>query len=194
MNFLRICAVLAASLFMGACATTPPNPNPRAAQELKLASVDLPRYMGRWYLIANIPYFGERNYVASRAEWTLRADGKIDDAYVGRKGGFDQPETRRKFVDTVVPGTNNAHWRVRLFWPITVSQLTFYVDDAYENTLLGYPDKSLGWILSRSPEMSDAKYRELLGKFDEQGYDISRFKRIPQRLGQIGQAGFQSPE
>ena len=194
MNFLRICAGLAASILVAACATTPPNPNPRAAQELKLASVELPRYMGRWYLIANIPYFGERNYVASRAEWALRADGKIDDAYVGRKGGFDQPETRREFVDTVVSGTNNAHWRVRLFWPIYVSQLTLYVDAPYENTLLGYPDKSLGWIFSRSPEMSDAKYRELLGKFDEQGYDISRFRRIPQRLGQIGVPGFESPE
>ena len=194
MKFARLCVILVASLLVGACATTPPNPNPRANEALRLAKVDLPRYMGRWYLIANIPYFGEKNYVASRAEWVLREDGKIADAYIGRKGGFDQPETRREFVDTVVPGTDNAHWSVRLFWPITVSQLTLYVDDNYESTLLGYPGKSLGWIFARKPEMSDAQYRELLEKFDQQGYDISRFKRVPQKPEQIGQPGFQSPE
>lgn len=190
----KLIAGIFALVALAGCATAPPNPNPRATQELKLATVDLPRYMGRWYVIANIPYFGEKNYVASRAEWALRPDGAIDDAYVGKKGGFDQPETRREFVDTVVPGTNNAHWRVRLFWPIYVSQLTLYVDDNYEYTLLGYPGKSLGWIFARKPEMNDAKYRELLQKFDEQGYDTSLFKRVPQKPEQIGFPGFQSPE
>ncbi len=189
----KLIAIIAALVAIAGCASTPSNPNPRAAQELKLAQVDLPRYMGRWYLIANIPYFGEKNYVASRAEWRLRDDGKIADAYVGKKGGFDQPETRREFVDTVVPGTNNAHWSVRLIWPIYVSQLTLYVDDNYEYTLLGYPGKSLGWIFARKPEMSDAKYRELLEKFDEQGYDTSLFRRVPQKPEQIGKPGFQSP-
>lgn len=195
---LRGIAIIVALVTVAGCASTPPGvttiANPRAAQEQKLAKVDLPRYMGRWYLIANIPYFGEKNYVASRAEWTLRDDGKIDDAYVGRKGGFDQPETRREFVDTVVPGTDNAHWRVRLLWPIYVSQFTLYVDDNYEYTLLGYPDKSLGWIFARTPDISDVKYRELLVKFNQQGYDTARFRRVPQRPEQIGQPGFQSPE
>ncbi len=190
----KLIAIIVALVVIAGCASTPANPNPRAAQEPKLARVDLPRYMGRWYVIANIPYFGERNYVASRAEWRLRDDGKIADAYVGKKDGFDQPETRREFVDTVVPGTHNAHWSVRLVWPIYVSQLTLYVDDNYEYTLLGYPGKSLGWIFARKPEMSDSKYRELLEKFDEQGYDTSLFRRVPQKPEQIGQPGFQSPE
>ncbi len=191
---LRAIAAIAVIGIVAGCASTPPNPNPRAAQELALAKVDLPRYMGRWYVIANIPYFGERNYVGSQAEWKLRGDGKIDDAFIGRKGGFDRPETRREFVDTVVPGTDNARWSVRLFWPISVTQLTLYVDDDYQYTLLGYPGKSLGWIFARTPDISDAKYRELLEKMNEQGYDTSRFQRVPQKPEQVGLPGFQSPE
>ena len=194
MNFVRLRVMLAASaLLLGACASTPPNSNSRADAELKLATVDLPRYMGTWYIIANIPYFGERDYVAGRAEWKLRDDGKIADAYVGRKGGFDAPETRREFIDTVVADTGNAKWSVRLFWPIYVTQLTLYVDPEYRYTILGYPDKSLGWIFSRSPDMSDATYSELLGRLDAQGYDITRFKRFPHKPDQIGKPGFQSP-
>ena len=186
-------AMLAAALALGACSSVPQNPNPLASQELKLATVDLPQYMGRWYIIANIPYFGEKDYVGSQAEWRLRDDGKIADAYIGRKGGFDAPETRREFVDSVVPGTGNARWSVRLFWPIYVTQLTLYVDPMYQYTILGYPDKSLGWIFSRTPFMPEARYQEMLTRLQEQGYDIARFRRVPQQREQIGKPGFFSP-
>ena len=188
-----LAAMLATCALLVACSSTPPNPNPRASQELKLATVDLPKYMGHWYIIANIPYFGENGYVAGQSEWKLRPDGKIDDAYIGRKGGFDAPETRREFVDTVLPDTGHAHWRVRLFWPISVSQLTLYVDPMYQYTVLGYPDKSLGWIFARTPYIPEAKYQELLGKLEEQGYDVSRVKKVPQQREQVGKPGFHSP-
>lgn len=183
---------LASVLALAACTSSPPNPNPRAAAPLQLAPVDLPRYMGRWYVIANIPYFAEKEFVGSYAEWKLRADGKIDDAYIGQKHDFDHPVTRHQFVDSVVPGTGNAKWSVQLFWPIHVTQLTLYVDPGYRYTILGYPGKSLGWIFSRSPDMSDATYHALLGRLDAMGYDTSQFKRVAQRPEQIGLPGFQS--
>ncbi|WP_186123300.1 lipocalin family protein [Burkholderia gladioli] len=185
--------LLAAVLGLGGCSGGQPNPNPRAAQPLVTVPVDLPRYMGRWYVIANIPYFAERDVVASRAEWTLRQDGRIDDVFVGRRGGFDKPESRYQFLDTVVPGSGGGAWRVRLFWPIHVSQLTLYVDSDYRYTLIGYPGKSLGWIFSREPEMDEATYRSLLARFDAMGYDTSRFRRVPQLPAQLGQPGFASP-
>lgn len=185
--------VLAVALGAGGCSDGPPNPNPRAAVPLATVPVDLPRYMGRWYVIANIPYFAERGFVGSRAEWTLRQDGRIDDAFVGRRGGFAQPETRYRFLDTVVPGSGGGAWRVRLFWPIHVSQLTLYVDPDYRYTLIGYPGKSLGWIFSREPEMDEATYHALLERFAAMGYDTSRFRRVPQLPAQLGQPGFASP-
>ena len=186
-------AMLASSCAIAACSSTPTNPNPRASEPLKLATVDLPRYMGHWYVIANVPYFGEKDYVGGQADWKLRDDGRIADAYIGRKGDFDAPETRREFVDTVVPDTGNAHWRVRIFWPISVSQLTLYVDPMYQYTVLGYPDKSLGWIFARTPYMPEAKYQEMLSKLEDQGYDISRIRRVPQQREQMGKPGFHTP-
>ncbi|CAJ0807570.1 lipocalin family protein [Ralstonia holmesii] len=192
-GWARRLAVLTLAIASAACSSPPPNPNPRAAVPLKTVPVDLPRYMGRWYVIANIPYFGERGNVGSYAEWSLRPDGRIDDAYVYRPGSFDAPFKRMQFVDSVVDGSGGGEWRVRLFWPIYVSQLTLYVDPEYRVTLLGYPDKSLGWVFSRDPNMSDADYRAALSRFDAMGYDISRFRRVPQVPSQIGQPGFQSP-
>jgi apolipoprotein D and lipocalin family protein len=175
------------------CSNGPPNPNPRADVPLQSVPVDLPRYMGRWYVIANIPYFAERDFVASRAQWTLRADGKIDDEFFGRKKGFDQPETHHQFLDTVKPGSGGGEWSVQLFWPVHVTQMTLWVDPEYRYTILGYPNKKLGWIFARDPMMSDDTYHALLARLDAMGYDTTRFRRVPQSPEQIGQPGFASP-
>ena len=180
-------------LCVAGCSNDPPNPNPHANEPLSTVPVDLPRYMGRWYIIANIPYFAERDMVASRAEWTLRPDGKIDDSYYARKKRFDAPETHYQFLDTPVPGTEGGEWSVQLFWPVHVTQLTLYVDPDYRYTILGYPGKKLGWIFAREPDISDDIYRSLLRRLDAMGYDTSRFRRVPQRPDQLGKEGFASP-
>lgn len=41
--------------------------------------------------------------------------------------------------------------------------------------------------------MSDKIYHAMLAKRDEMGYDTSRFRRVPQRPGQIGTPAFWSP-
>lgn len=188
-------AVLSLALLAGiaACSNEPPNPNPRADVPLQTVPLDLPRYMGRWYVIANIPYFAERDFVGSYAQWALRPDGKIDDQFFGRKHGFDQTESHYAFVDTPVPGSDGGQWSVRVFWPISVTQLTLYVDPDYHYTLLGYPGKNLGWVFSRDPQMSDETYHALLARLDAMGYDTSRFRRVPQTPDQLGKPGFASP-
>lgn len=189
------CAIVLGSLLLvSSCSSPVPNTNPQADAPLKTVAVDLPRYMGRWYVIANIPYFAEKGFVGSYAEWQLRPDGKIDDHFYGRKQSFDAPFKHYRFVDTPVAGSNGGLWNVRLFWPVYVKQLTLYVDPDYQYTLLGYPDKSLGWVFSRQPVMSEAVYQSLLARFHEMGYDSSRFRRVPQLPEQLGQPGFASPD
>lgn len=160
---------------------------------LRPANVDLPRYMGRWYVIAIIPYFLESKYVGSYTDWSLREDGKIDDRYTAHPKTFDASPSNFHFVDSVVPDSGNGEWKVRIVWPIHVTQLTLYVDDDYRYTLLGLRDKSLGWIFARDPDVSDEVYRSLLARFDALGFDASRFRRVPQHPEQIGKPGFLSP-
>ena len=46
---------------LSGCAMMLGGPPPETVDE-----VDLERYMGEWYVIANIPYFGERDNVAGQ--------------------------------------------------------------------------------------------------------------------------------
>jgi apolipoprotein D and lipocalin family protein len=191
MKFLPL-GTACAALWLAACAA--PNPNPHGGAPLvPAAQVDLARFMGRWYVIANIPYFAERGSVGAYVEYALREDGDIDDFYCAHPRSFEAPLQKTALRDTVVPDSHNAVWKVSPFWPLSFTIEILYVDPDYQYALLGSPDKSLGWVYARSPDIDDATYHALLARLDAQGYDVSRLRRIPQRIEQLGLPGFQSP-
>ena len=71
------------------------------------ADVDLERYMGRWWVIANVPYFAEKGKVATADIYALREDGRIANVFAYRKA-FDKPEKETNAVARVLPGTTRA--------------------------------------------------------------------------------------
>ena len=152
--------------------------------------VDLDRYAGRWYVIANIPYFAERGNVGSYFDVSF-PHGKVRDVYVGRAKNFAARPSRFVMHGYIVPGYANAYWRESPFWPLYFSYLIVSVDPDYRLALVGYPGRGYGWVLSRSPDMSAADYKAALARFAALGYDPGQFRRVPQRPDQIGQPGFQ---
>jgi apolipoprotein D and lipocalin family protein len=152
--------------------------------------VDLDRYAGRWYIIANIPYFAERGNVGSFFDVSF-PDGKVLDVYRGRDKTFDAPLKSFTMNGYVVPDTGNARWRESPLWPIYLSYLILWVDPEYHYALVGYPGRGYGWILSRSAEIDEATYQSLLARFREEGYDTFQFRRVAQTPEQIGEPGYQ---
>jgi apolipoprotein D and lipocalin family protein len=152
--------------------------------------IDLQRYMGAWYVIANIPYFAERGKVASRDVYKLDADGNVDTTFVYRKS-FDGPEKTMGSLGVVQQGTNNAYWIVRFLWVVHADYLILDIAPDYSWVLVGQQSRKLGWVLARDPAMDDALYTTLLGKFRGFGYDPEKFMRVPQFKEQIGKPGFQ---
>jgi apolipoprotein D and lipocalin family protein len=151
--------------------------------------VDLDRYSGRWYVIANIPYFAERGKVASYFDVSFPG-GHVRDVYTARSD-FASPESRFVMGGYVVPGTGGAKWRESPFWPLYFSYLILDIDPDYETALVGYRGRQYGWVFSRKPDMDDATYARLLKKFGDLGYDTGLFRRVPQHPDQIGKPGFQ---
>ncbi len=153
-----------------------------------VASVDLARYYGRYYITAHIPYFAEAGYVGAYVDYSPHQGGGINDVYYAHAKTFDGKLIRFPAVDYVVPGTGNARWRVTKFDAlIGVPYVIIYVTPDYSVSLVGFPNRSLGWIFSRDKVMSEADYRFYLSQFAAQGYDASRFRRVPQTPSEIGQ-------
>jgi apolipoprotein D and lipocalin family protein len=154
-------------------------------------NVDLSRYAGRWFIIANIPYFAENGNVGSWFDVSFQPDGTLQDIYTAYPKTFDAPAKRFTMTGYVVPDTGGARWRESPFWPLYLSYLILYVDPDYQTALVGYPGRGYGWVLARSPTMDEPTYRALLARFQEQGYDTAQFRRVPQVASDIGKAGFQ---
>lgn len=184
----RLALLLPLLMLLAACASTGGTAMPPLTST---ATVDLDRYMGRWWVIANVPYFAERGKVAAADVYALRDDGRIDNTYAYRKA-FDKPEKTMGGVATVVPGTNNAQWRIAFFGGLVKADLlVMEVAPDYSWALIGHPKRKLAWIFAREQAMDDALYQQLRAKFAAWGYDPQTIQRVPQFPDQPGQPGFQ---
>jgi len=143
--------------------------------------VDLPRYMGDWYVIANIPYFAEAGCVGSVETYALRPDGRIDNWFTYRKGSFGAPVKQIHALAWVHNPETQAEWRVRFFGLITASYLVLDLDPDYRWAVVGHPSRKYGWVLARSQTLPERQYRHILRRLSEQGYDPGRFVKVPQR-------------
>src|SRR5471032_345548 len=75
--------------------------------------VDLSRFMGDWYVIANIPTPIERDAFNAFESYARNADGTIAATFRFRKGGFDGTEKTYRPKGFVEPDGSNAVWGMR---------------------------------------------------------------------------------
>ncbi len=146
-----------------------------------VSHVDIPRYMGDWYVIGEIPYFAEKDCVDSIESYALRPDGDIDNWFTCRKKSFEAPLKRQATAKAVVTDTtSNAVWRVWFFKIIPAKYLILELDPDYRWVAVGHPSRRYGWIMARSKSLDDATYRDILDALGRQGYDTSKFQKVPQ--------------
>ena len=177
--------LLAAVAVLPGCASKGKAPG----QPLRTVShVDLNRYMGDWYVIANIPYFAEKDCVGSVESYALRPDGRIDNWFTFRKGSFDAPQKKFTAMASVQNHVTNAEWRVRFFGLVTADYLVLDHDPQYRWTVVGHPTRNYGWIMARTKTLPAATYDGILQRLKAAGYDPARFVKVPQIPPQDGSA------
>ena len=157
-----------------ACRGPVPAPLPLAGR------VDIPRFMGDWYVIACIPTRIERNAYAARESYQLARDGRVLVTFTFREGGFEGPLKHYSPVGFVAPEGNGAVWGMRFVWPFRADYRVMYVDRDYTQTIIGRQKRDYVWIMARSPTISDADYQALVERIAHAGYEVSALRRVPQ--------------
>jgi apolipoprotein D and lipocalin family protein len=143
-------------------------------------SVDLNRYMGKWYEIASFPQRFQKGCVASTATYTLGSNGKVDVLNQCRNETLDGKLRNAKGTAWVVHKSTNARLKVRFFWPFSGDYWIIDLGANYEFAVVGHPSRTYLWILSRTPRMDDGTYQAILGRLKAQGYDLSRLNKTLQ--------------
>jgi apolipoprotein D and lipocalin family protein len=142
--------------------------------------VDLSRYMGTWYEIATIPQRFQKDCVASRADYSVREDGTIAVLNQCRKKTLDGEVKMAKGKAWVVDKKTNAKLKVQFFWPFKGAYWIIELDSNYQYAVVGHPNRNYLWILSRTPQMEESLYQDLLQRIARKGYDVSRIKKTLQ--------------
>ncbi len=167
---------LAVLCFAG-CAT-PRRPLPAA-----VTSVDLDRYMGRWYVISHVPYFLERGKVASYDTYARRPDGRLTNNFTFREKTLDGPEKTWEGVARVIDPVSNATWKVSFVWPVSVTYKIYALDPAYGWAVIGTDDGGLLWVLAREHRLPATTYEAILADLRARDLPTDKLQPVPQPEG-----------
>jgi apolipoprotein D and lipocalin family protein len=148
-----------------------------------VAHVDLQRYVGFWYEIANFPQSFQRGCVASTATYTARPDGDIDVVNRCRKESLSGKEKTATGRARVVDRTTNAKLEVSFFRPFWGDYWIIDLGPNYEYAVVGHPGRDYLWILSRTPTMDAAVYEGIVQRLRQHGYEVDKLVRTLQPGG-----------
>src|SRR5512134_2019634 len=143
--------------------------------------VDIERFMGDWYVIANIPTFAEKGAHNAVESYRLDEDGTIATTFTFREGSFDGPERVMRPRGFVRDHESNAIWGMQFVWPIKAEYLIAHVDADYTETIIARSSRDYVWVMARTPQIPDADFARLKQKVPGLGYDTGRLERVPQR-------------
>jgi apolipoprotein D and lipocalin family protein len=166
---------LLALMTLSACQTAPLKPMNTVPH------VDLPRFMGAWYVIASIPTFLEKDAYGAVETYALAADGTIDTTFTFRKGGFDGEEKRMTPRGFVRDDPSNALWGMQFVWPIKADYRIVWLADDYSQTIVAREKRDYLWIMARTPQIPEQDFEKHVAFAVSLGYDPSLIRKVPQR-------------
>ena len=181
---LQSVVLATAVLVLSACATKRP--------EMETVDyVNLDRFMGDWYVIANIPTFLEKGAHNAVENYAMNDDGTIATTFTFREDSFDGELKEYTPKGFIRDEESNALWGMRFIWPIKADYRIVYLDDNYTQTIIGRQKRDYIWIMARTPSIPDADYRKLIDFAASIGYDPSEIQRVPQRWDDAPEAARQ---
>lgn len=139
-------------------------------------NLQLDQYLGSWYEIARFDHKFERGISFSKAQYTLRDDGKVAVLNTGIKNGKPkEAKGKAKLTD------NPRILRVSFFGPFYGDYRILLLDEDYQWVLVGGSNEKYLWILSRTPQLTDETRTTILDEATRRGYDISKLIWVEQK-------------
>ncbi len=152
-----------------------------AAQTLQTVPyVDLEKYAGKWYEIASFPQQFQKGCNCTTAEYTLTDKGFMTVENRCNKGSIHGKQSYIKGKAFVVENSSNAKLKVQFFWPFKGKYWIVDLAEDYSYAVVGHPNKKYLWILSRTSQMNEATYQQIIARITAQGFDISKIRRTKQ--------------
>jgi apolipoprotein D and lipocalin family protein len=178
-NIKRVLMMSILASILSACATNKLPPIATVPQ------VDLPKFMGDWYVIAAIPTMIETQSYNAIENYKLNADGSIATTFTFNKGSLTGEFKTYQPHGFVIENTGNALWGMQFIWPIKAEYRIAYLNDDYTQTVIARNARDYVWIMARTPSISDTEYAKLTGFISNLGYDLSKLRKVPHNASKV---------
>jgi apolipoprotein D and lipocalin family protein len=145
-----------------------------------VTSVDLQKYLGKWFEIYRLPnWFEDDDCVTVTAEYSLRADQKINVLNTCKKTSKTNEAHGKAYT---VEGFGNARLKVSFFWPFYGDYWILDLAEDYSWVIIGEPAGKYLWILARNPVLDKNLEDKLLQKIEALGYRRSDLIKSSNKL------------
>lgn len=149
-----------------------------------VTEVDLERYAGLWYEIAKIPNrFQKKCARGTTANYLLREDGRITviNRCFKENGDVEEAEGIAKVEDTASNAKLKVSFVSFLGWrPFWGDYWVIGLDEDYQWSVVGTPDRKYGWVLARSPSIDEDAFEKIFTILERNGYEQDAFEISPQ--------------
>jgi apolipoprotein D and lipocalin family protein len=133
--------------------------------------VELEKYLGKWFEIAHLPARFQEGCTDTTATYTLSKDGNISVLNECRRNGkVKLAKGKAKVVDK----NSGAKLKVTFFWPFYGDYWIIDLGKDYEYAVVGTPNRKYLWILSRTSQMADKLFSQLIESAKSKGFDVSK--------------------
>jgi len=180
-SILALVAVTASSLRSG-CAGISDGPSGNLAVPQPAKSVELSRYLGRWYEVGRYEASFQKDCEAVTADYSLNDNGTIKVVNSCRQVAIDGKLRIAKGKAKIVEGSENAKLRVSFFGPFYGDYWVLDRADNYSWAIVGEPSGRYLWLLARTANPDEDVKSNLLQRAAALGYDVSLIRptRHPQ--------------
>jgi len=143
--------------------------------------LDIERYLGTWHEIARYDHSFERGLVGVTATYSYRKDGKIKVENAGYKDTLDGEKLvsigKAKIPNLKIP----SKLKVSFFWFFYGDYFVLELDKDYKWAVIGSSSDMYLWVLSRTPQMEEELYQEILLGLTQRGYNIEQLILVKQK-------------
>jgi len=166
-RLLLTVSITLSSLVIGGCLNQPVYRQSTTPLQT-VSSIDLNRYLGKWYEIYRLPnWFEDADCMTVTAEYSLRADDGVSVLNTCHK---QSKKVEAKGIAKVVENSNNSKLRVSFFRPFYGDYWILDLANDYSWVLIGEPAGKYFWILARDKKLSPELEESLLVKAEKLGY------------------------
>lgn len=159
-------------ILLSACGTSYRD---RAEPITSVANFDAQKYAGLWYEVARFPVWFQEGCTNTQAEYVPLEEGVLG----VRNACFRDNEL--SVIEGKARVNGPGRLKVRLgFMPFAGNYWVLWVDEEYRTAVVGTPSGRAGWILNRTPDISEDRLEAAKAVLSFNGYDVSALELTQQ--------------